>query len=159
MHAQPNPSHLRYALRAYLGQPLTPEAAAHIEAMALVNPLPVPDAPGGVVCNEQRPEFFDYLAAQLETRFDPTSSRVLASLGPAGALSAFHPMLRETLESGEMTASEALNVNRFLFDNHVGGLSDETLGRFMRSPEFQAPESSASARSASYLSASQQRRF
>lgn len=84
MHAQPNPTHLRYALRTYLGQVLSPEAAAHIEAMALVNPLPVPEAPGGQVCSEQRPEFFDYLEAQLDARFEPSSSRVLASLGPDG---------------------------------------------------------------------------
>jgi len=81
-HAHPN--HLRYALRSYLGQILSPEAAAHIEAMALVNPLPVPEAPGGAVCNEQRPEFFEYLADRLDAQFEPTAARVLASLGPDG---------------------------------------------------------------------------
>lgn len=83
-----HPNQLRYALARYLGATLTPEAAAHIEAMALTNGLPVPEADPREACAEQRPAFYDFLNQQLDTAYHPGTSRVLASLGPAGELRA-----------------------------------------------------------------------
>ena len=67
---QVHDAQLRLALREQLGDVLTPEVVAHIEAMA--------EVAGPGLTNEQRPEFFAFINEALGAQYEPSKSRVFA---------------------------------------------------------------------------------
>jgi hypothetical protein len=71
-----HPAQLRSALSRHLGQVLVPQVAARIEAEAVWNPMPLPEACGDVT-NEQRPEFYDFANERLSASYEPHNTRLL----------------------------------------------------------------------------------
>ncbi len=73
------PAQLRYALAQRLGEQITPEVAAWIEAVAISNPLPMPDIAaqrdGLDISQDQR--LFDFINQQIGSGYCPTSERAI----------------------------------------------------------------------------------
>ncbi len=101
-----HPSQLRHALSLYLGQELTPEAAAHVEAVALVNTMPMPEIPQGCgLVNDQHQRYFDHVNSGCEGNYDPSSARVIANVGPGGDIKGVVLFNKPSQHSIEMAVS------------------------------------------------------
>lgn len=84
-----NTALLRRALAAHLGQVLTPERAANIEGALAYSCAPAPDTLGNpLLCNEQRPAFYDFINTALQAHYEPFTSRVVARMDRAGGVRA-----------------------------------------------------------------------
>lgn len=72
-------SRLRLALSQHFDERLTPEVCAHIEAIAIANPMPVPAVPAGSdLIVDLQPKHFDFVHQALNSKYDPATVRGIA---------------------------------------------------------------------------------